>query len=292
MVALSQLVRCGFTAAGVASLVQGARLHRVHREVYSPSPAELGGLGLRMAAVLAGGPGSLLASRSAAGHFELITVASSRIDVMSPRQIRRPGIRAHRMASLEPQDRVTHLGIPCTSVARTLLDVAAVGRPGELADALDQSVAIGIFDLYAIEDVIARNGGRRGVRRLRSATASLRVEGHFRSEFERRFLPIVRAAGLPEPLVNHTITLDGGTIEVDFCWPDVGLVVETDGYRFHSDIRSFRKDRRRDRRLLAAGFRCLRFVWSDLDRPDAIGRELVAIHSLAARLQKPAPRAG
>ena len=228
-----------------ASLAQARRLHRVHRGVYALGPAALTHEGNLMAAVLACGPGSLLAGLSAGAHHGLIRNSSALIDVATPRRVRQPGIRAHTLA-LADVDRTERLGIPCTSIARTLLDVAA--RRPTVLPALEQAVRIETFDLRAIDDVLARNPGARGARRLRLALAVVTAGGpKFRSEFERRFLPITRAAGMPGPLVNHTIVLEGGAIEVDFFWPDLNLVVEVDGFRFHRDRGAFRNDRRRDR---------------------------------------------
>jgi len=244
-----------------------------------------------MAAVLACGAGALLASRSAAALYGLVTNSSALIDVVATAQVRRPGIRAHRMADLAPRDRTTHLGIPCTSVARTLLDLATA-NPRELSGALEQAETLGLFDLAALGDVIARNEGRRGVRRLRSSLAAMTLDGPaLRSEFERRFLPIARSVGLGEPLVNHVIRLPEGSFEVDYFWSDHRLVVECDGYEFHRDRNAFRNDRRRDRRLAAAGIRVLRYVWEDLADPDAIRRELREVRH-SAKLHKPAPTAG
>ena len=79
---------------------------------------------------------------------------------------------------------------------------------------------------------------------------------------------------MPEPLINHVIPLPDGPIEPDYYWPGFRLAVECDGYEFHRDRRAFRNDRRRDRRLAAAGIRVLRYVWEDLDDPGAIRREL------------------
>ena len=290
VVNLAQMLSCGFSESGVRTLVAAGRLHRIHRGVFALSPAALTREGNLLAAVLACGPGSLLASRSAAGHHGLITNGSSLIDVMAPRRIRRPVIRSHAMAALAPRDRTTVLAIPCTSVARTLLDLAAAGRPGELDNALAQAEALGLFDLIALRDVLARNAGARGVRRLRSALPALAEERpEFASEFERRFLPITRSAGMPEPLVNHVIQLPDGPIEIDFHWPGLGLVVELDGYRFHGHRRSFRDDRRRDRRLAAVGVHCLRYVWEDLDDEPRIERELRQVR-LQRELSFPSPR--
>ncbi|HET6831446.1 MAG TPA: DUF559 domain-containing protein [Solirubrobacterales bacterium] len=226
-----------------------------------------------MAAVLACGPGSLLAGPSAGAHYGLIANASGRIDVATPQRVRRPGIRT-LAPTLTDNDRARHHQIPCTSVARTILDIAAA-RPGALTGALEQTEILGFFDLVAIEDVMARNAGHRGVRRLRQGLAAMIESGpRFRSEFERRFLPITRAAGLPDPLVNHSIALPGGSIEVDFYWPGLRLVVEADGYQFHNGRQQFRRDRRRDRRLAAVGIRCLRFVWDDLADHTALVTEL------------------
>lgn len=290
VISLSQLVACGFTPSGVQKLAKAGRLHRIHRGVYALSPAALPRAGNLLAAVLACGSGTLLASRSVAGHYGLITNSSSFIDVISPHRVRKPGIRARQVPELDPRDRTKHLEIPCTSVARTLLDLAAFGRPGELRSAVEQAEVLGLFDLDAISDVIRRNEGRRGVRRLRSSLAAMTAPGpKLRSRFERLFLPISRSAGLGEPLNNHVIALPGGPIEVDYYWPDHHLVVECDGYLFHRDRRAFRDDRRRDRRLAAIGIHCLRYVWEDLEDRDAIRRELLAV---VAALPTPESRAG
>lgn len=154
-----------------------------------------------MAAVLACGPGSLLAGLSAGAHHGLITSSRALVDVATPRRVRQPGIRACAMALAEA-DRTERLGIPCTSVARTLLDIAA--RRPDVLPALEQAVRIETFDLRAIDDVLARNPGARGARRLRHALTAVTAGGpKFRSRFERRFLPITRAAGMPKPLVNR-----------------------------------------------------------------------------------------
>jgi hypothetical protein len=232
-----------------------------------------------MGAVLACGPGSLLAGLSSGSHYGLITYTGARVDVATSRQIRRPGIRSH-VIKLADVDRSEHLGIPCTSVARTMLDIAA-RRPNVLP-ALEQAEQLGIFDLHAINDVIARNPGHRGVRVLRQARDAIAAGGpRFRSELERQILPVFREAGLPDPLVNHTIMLEDGPIEVDFYWSTLQLVVEVDGYRFHRGRRAFREDRRRDRRLMAAGIRSLRFVWEDITDRAALLADLRHAHEAA-----------
>ncbi len=285
VVSLAQLVDLGFTIGAINSLAQRSRLHRVHRGVYALGPAALTANGNRMAAVLACGPGSVLAGRSAGAQIGLIVNSSPRIDVITARQVRRSGIRSRRIGGLLDRDRAEFDGIPCTSVARTLLDISARGLHGEIRKALERAEELRLFDLAALDDVLARNAGRRGARRLRTAVEALRDESPFRSEFERRLMPIFRAAGLRDPLINHLIHLPGGSIEVDFHWPALRLVVEVDGYRFHGNRHGFRNDRRRDRRLAAAGILCLRYVWEDL-LDDQAG--LIAELRRTARVQKSA----
>jgi hypothetical protein len=123
--------------------------------------------------------------------------------VISPHRVRRSGIRARQISGLDPRDRTKHLEIPCTSVARTLLDLAATGRDGELRAALEQAEVLGLFDLVAISDVMRRNEGSRGIRLLRSSLVAMTADGpKLRSRFERRFLPISRSVGLGEPLTK------------------------------------------------------------------------------------------
>jgi predicted transcriptional regulator of viral defense system len=292
VISLSQLIDYGFTPAGVRRLVAKKKLHRIHQGVYALGPASLSPLGNRMAAVLACGPGSLLAGRSAGAHLGLIANSSPVIDVMTPRQVRRRGIRAHALPALTASDRIVRDGIPCTSVARTLLDLAATG-PAVVRPALEQAEALGEFDLGALTDVLERNAGHRGARRLRDALAAMTVPGpRFRSEFERRFRPICLAAGMGEPLINQVVHLPDGPLEVDYAWPDLQLVIECDGYEFHRRRRDFREDRRRDRRLAAAGVLCLRYVWEDLADPGRIARELRTIATRRSGASRPPRRAG
>lgn len=134
-------------------------------------------------------------------------------------------------------------------------------------------MTLGVFDLTAIHDVLARSNGRRGTKRLRAAIAGYR-EPLTRRELERLFLELVRKAGLPMPLVNQWLS----DKEVDFVWPEQRLIVEeTDGYRVHGGHNAFRNDRRRDRDLQRDGWRVIRFTWADVtDDPDEVVRTLEA----------------
>lgn len=155
-------------------------------------------------------------------------------------------------------DIVTRHGIPCASVARTLLDLAAVGSTRILDRALEQAQILRLYDHRAIEAVLARANGRGGAAALRRRVQDLADEpAPTRSELERRFLELVRCAGLPLPVVNGLVC----GYEVDFHWPRQRLVVETDGRWVHGTQVAFERDRRRDLDLELAGWRVLRLTW-------------------------------
>jgi hypothetical protein len=265
VVSVGQLLAAGLTRAGVVRRVRAGRLHRVHRGVYAVGP--LRGLrreGRWLAAVLACGEDAVLSHRSAAAHWELLGSAASLIDVTAPATRHGlPGIRLHRSRSLDARETTKHEGIPITKVPRTLLDLAATIQPHRLERALAQAQRLQLYDHRAIADVIARSNGHRGTGALTQAI-SREDPKWTRSELEAWFLTLVRDAGLPEPLVNFTLTApDHPRVEVDFCWPTHHLIVETDGWETHRTRAAFEQDRRKDAALTADGWRVVRFTWHE-----------------------------
>jgi Protein of unknown function (DUF559) len=173
------------------------------------------------------------------------------------------GIRLHRSRCLDARDTTRHEAIPVTTVARTLLDLAATVPPHRLERALAQAQRLRLYDHHAITGVIARCNGHRGTGALARATA--RHDPKWTSnDYEAWFLRLVREAGLPEPMVNATLTApDHPRLEPDFCWPAHRLIVETDGWDTHRTRAAFEADRRRDAALTAHGWRVLRFTWHE-----------------------------
>jgi very-short-patch-repair endonuclease len=275
VVSVAQLRALGLTKDAVRRRAQAGRLHRLHQGVYAVGHTVLKREGRWLAAVLACGTGAVLSHRSAAAHWGLLQSEATRTDVTTPRT--RAGnatIRLHRSHSLIARDTTTHQGIPITSVPRTLLDLAATVRPDRLERALAQAEHLELYDHRATTELLARANGHRGQKALTEATA---LEPRLtRSEWEVRLLKLVRAAALPEPLMNLPLDApDYGECRPDFHWPSHRLIVETDGWRSHRTRASFERDRAKDAALTAAGYRVVRFTWRT---PDAVIRR--RLHAL------------
>lgn len=190
---------------------------------------------------------------------------------LSPR--RRLGIHVHRCPGLRSFDVNARNGIPVTSVVRTLLDLATRLRPGELERAVNEADKLDLVGPEELRVSLDSYSGQKGVARLRE----LLDRRTFRltdSELERRFLRVVSEAGLPTPLTRQR--LNG--FRVDFFWPDLGLVVETDGLRYHRTPTQQARDRRRDQAHTAAGLTPLRFTHAQVrHEPDYVRDTLLAV---------------
>lgn len=252
-----QLLSLGLGAGALEHRLRTRRLVRLHRGVYAVGHRALAPRGHQLAAVLACGPGAVLSHKSAGALWELLVTAQLRIDVTVPgtsRAPRRGRIRLHRARELVEEDLAEVDGIPVTSPARTLLDLAGTLNRAQLLRAVEQSQRCGRLNLPAIERVIGRHPTRRGAGQLRALLRQYVGPVPVRSELERRFLELATDSGLPTPQVNVKVA----GLEVDVYWPQWRLVVELDGRAFHSDPRSFERDRVRDARLQRARCRVLR----------------------------------
>jgi very-short-patch-repair endonuclease len=247
----------GFGPAAIQHSLRASRLHRLHRCVYAVGHPEVSEAGRLLAAVLACGPDAALSHRSAAALWGIRANQRRLIDVtaLQRNHRRHPGIAVHLVRNLHPDDRTSVQGIPVTTVARTLLDLAGVIRADGLERALEQAERLRLFDLRAVDALIARSRGRCGVKALRRALCDYRELPHLtRSELERRFLDLCRDASLPTPAVNAWIN----GYEVDVLWAAQRLVVELDGRSYHQTHAAFERDRRRDAELQLAGYRVFR----------------------------------
>lgn len=159
-------------------------------------------------------------------------------------------------------------GVPVTSVARTLLDLAEVVHPQVLQRVLEAADRERRLDVHALDELCARSRGRRGLRHLKAALVAFDPAGaETRSELERRFLALCRSAALPSPAVNTRVA----GFEVDMAWPAKRLVVELDGHAFHASRQAFERDRVRDAALQLEGYRVLRITHRRLrEHPAAV----------------------
>ena len=216
-----------------------------------------------MAATLA--TGGVLSHRSAGALWGL-RPWSGRIDVTVPwPKCERNGLLLHR-AVLRDDEITVRDGIPTTTPARTLLDLAAVLDRTALQRAINEAE---ILRLEGPHRLAERYRTKRGTRALRA----LAPPTHTRSDLEARFHAFLDDRRFPTPQTNALV--EGH--EVDAAWPAHKLLVELDGYAFHATRDAFELDRRRDRRLTAAGWRVIRITWRDLDDPEALARELRAL---------------
>jgi very-short-patch-repair endonuclease len=273
VVASWQLTAIGLGEGAIRYRAKAGRLHRIHRGVYAVGYRKLTRQGHRMAAVLAYGPDAVLSHRSAAAHWG-IGSAAYKTDVTTPQSKRSRGmIRAHTSA-LHPEDRTVHDGIPVTSVARTILDLAARGSNDQLTNLIENADRRQQFDLKALDRAMARRPRAVGTRRLRTVLRTYRGSADTRSKLERDFRKLIHRAGLPEPQFNVLIA----GLTVDVYWSQWKLVVELDGEPYHKNPRAFETDRVRDATLQKVDLRVLRVTGDRLD--NAPGAVLADIRAL------------
>ena len=252
-----QLLALGYSSRSVEHRVARGRLFPVSLGVYAVGWPALNQKRQWMAAVLAGGGGAALSHRSAAALWEIGSEEDKRIDISVRRrcELRRPGIQFHGRPSLRAEDILHRDDIPVTSPVQTLVDLATELGPVALERAVNDADKRGLVDPEALRGELNRFSGEPGVRPLRHLLDKL----FFRlsdSDLEIYFRRIVKAAKLPIPLSKQRVN----AFEVDFFWPDLGLVVETDGLRYHRTPSTQTRDARRDRAHVMAGMTPLRFT--------------------------------
>jgi hypothetical protein len=265
VVARRQLVALGLSRTVVGERLRSGYLVRLHRGVYAVGHRRLRREGYWLAAVLAAGPEAALSHRDAAALHGVRPTQRSSVDVTTTADRRSfPGVRVHQTRVLDAQDVTSLEGIPVTSVARTLVDLATVVSADSLAKALSEAERLALLDVRALHAARARTRTRRGPghARLAKALAELKAQGTTltRSSLENAFLNLTTTAGLPTPQVNVHL----GAQEVDACWPAQRLVVELDGWEFHRSRRAFQRDRAKTNELTAAGYRVVRFTHHDV----------------------------
>jgi very-short-patch-repair endonuclease len=275
VVSRRELLADGVGRRAVAHRLSNGGLHRKYAGVYAIGRPDLSVWGERRAIVLACGETAVLSHRSAAGAWAIRPDNGTTWDVTIAAGARRcpaAPVRLHR-SDLPPWQVAVLVGIPITTVARTLLDLAAIVPAHHLRRAVERADQLELFDLRAVRRVLDAHPRRRGSRALRELLEDFRRHGvtMTRSDAEAAFLQIIIDEGLQRPYVNR---YDDGR-EADFRWPDRRLIVEIDGYSTHRSRRAFTEDRVRDRRALVDGTRTARFTAYEIEHHRGrVAREL------------------
>ena len=251
-----QLLAIGFSPTEIQGRIERGLLHPVHRGVYRVGHTAPLEFAAEMAAVLACGSRTALSGRSGAYVWALLPRPQGPVQVSGMVRRERPGIRARRVP-LRRSEVTRCRGIPITSVARTVVDLASELEPLQLESVVAEVKRRRLASRRDLEASAELVGGRRGAARLRELLAREQDPALTRSDTEKRLLRLVRAAGLPAP--DHNVPF--ATYELDTVWRDARLVVELDGYEFHRTRDAFERDRARDAELQASGFAVLRFTW-------------------------------
>ena len=281
---MAQLRKMGYADDTVLEWTEVGRLHRIHRGVYAVGLRRLTWHGRCLAAVLAAEAietddvtwPAVASHSSAAWLWGLVRYRPDTIHVTAPiRRRAKREFRVHFSSCLADEDRTAREGIPVTAVPRTLLDLAATSRPAQLERYLERAEEEELFDLTAAEALLARAGGHRGRGRLARALAIYRPDPAFtRSRLERRFLELVRNAGLPTPSMNFYV----GQYELDVYWKPERFAVELDVYETHGTCAAFERDRLRQEDLKLAGIEMIRVTGTRLDRePQKVASRVAAI---------------
>lgn len=268
VVARRQLLAAGVAGHAIDYRLRKGRLRPIHRGVYGLGRLR-GAHAAEMAAVLALGDGALLSYRSAGslwGHLPPQSADAS-MDISTPgRHVdSRPGLITHRMISIQSDEVASLHGIPITSAARTLLDLAGVLAPPQLERALARALRDRVEE-HQILGLLGRYPTRPGAPLLRSLVGEENLVVT-RSHAEEVFLAILDRGGLPKPATNVRVR----GLEVDFLFRPARLIVEIDGATYHSSPAAIDRDHQRDQILYLAGYDVLRFTWRQLDKqPDPV----------------------
>lgn len=270
----TQLLKLGLAPQAIKWRVHTGWLIPVYAGVYAVGYAQRTPVARACAAVLACGDRAALSHGSAASLWGFHRYWDMPFEVTAPSIRVREGVKVHRSRVLARRDITRQLGIPVTTPARTVLDNAPrlTGKP--LSRFVNGALRTPYLHVASLADVLNRNPNHPGADRLRRFTEGRATN----SPLEDDFLEFARRYGLPKPVTNTYLL----GYEIDVLYPRERVIVEVDGYDFHSDHESFERDRRRDVVTLAAGFVTVRITDERMNHePEPEARRLLAI--LAAR---------
>jgi very-short-patch-repair endonuclease len=284
LITSAQLFALGLTEQAILRRVQLGRLTRIHDGVFAVGRLRLGNRARWKAATLAAGEGALLSHLCAGGLWGNWPepAGDPHVVMAGNGRLGHRGIRMHRMRRMHPSDRACVDGIPVTSLELTCLHLASMVSVGSLERAVVKAARRREFSLDGAVALCERSKGRPGVALFkRIVERDLSAEIRSLSELELRFVKVLRAHRLPLPEINHDVE----ALIVDAVWHDRRAIVELDGFEFHKLPRDLRNDNARNRKLVLAGYRVIRFVWDDV-----VGDPGGVASGVTALLAMPPPR--
>lgn len=287
VVSTQQLRALGMSDEMISTRVAAGTLHPVFRGAHAVGHRAIGRRGRMLAAVMACGEEAILSHGSAAELLGFWDKQQALIHVIPPRRAGRKidGVRWHGVR-YPAEDEVEVIdGIPCTTASRTLVDLAGSFGTTALRRFVAQTAVRRLLDVHKVDEILTR-GRRRGARQLRVVLIPWRSGGGevpmLRSFFEARLFPALIEADLPRPQCNKVLWLDDRRIEVDVLWEEQRLAIETDGEETHGTRAAFQRDRERDQRLVAAGYRVARVTWAQIEsEPTAVVARIVRMLEVA-----------
>ncbi len=253
-VARSQVLRMGVSQGLIAGRLKSGAWVAMQAGVYCIGPRREDPVSRAAAAVLACGPDAVLSHASAASLWGFGVRWAFPLEVTAEGRRQRPGILTHRCPSLKRRDMRRQLGVPVTSPARTILDIAARLTVKQRTRLVNDARRDGFLHPDSFTDVLARNPLHPGTRLLRPFAEN--STNPTRSPFEDDFLAFIQKYRLPTPEIN--VKVRGR--EVDAYFPEHNLIVELDGWDYHKDREAFESDRERDAENLRHGLKTLRIT--------------------------------
>lgn len=271
----NQLTELGFSNAAVRHRVERGRWRRVCSGIFVLAP-EIDGFVTWLRAATMALPEAVVSHEAAAQLHGLTDVPRDRPTVTVGRSAAHEFsvVTVRRSADLRTGHLTEIDSLPVTTVARTIVDLSAVLPPAALERALDAAVAarrVTHREIRQVLEQVARRG-KPGIGVLRELLDAREMEpemGH--SELERRFVTLVREAGMAMPESQVAVPWLSQWERVDFAYPERRLALELDGSAWHTDAAAWERDRRRDQLAAADGWQVVRFTWRQVvDDPDGV----------------------
>jgi very-short-patch-repair endonuclease len=273
---IAALVAAGLSRHVLANRLNSGKWQRVLPGVIVAHSGPISRAQQYRAAVLYGGPAAVLSHQSA-GELLGLRIDDSTVTITIPHGRRKPStqfVETHQ--SQRPLRATTRLGLPCTTVARTVIDIAAqMQRLNDVRAVVSDAVQ---RRMTTIDNIVAEaaRAPKRGMALLNQVIEE--VDRGTRSAPEAEFLTLLRRAGLPEPEFNADVQVFGRHYVVDALWRDVRVIIEIDGMAWHLDGSRWQSDLERQNALHAAGYIVLRFPPARLRAdPDGVLAELRAV---------------